>query len=409
MLLKLRKRYLLLLGFGLLGCTQPAKFLEPGAQTNDIRYISPIDAEALSIKKLIGYDLYQDRKSLHAIFAAAKDKSSQTLIAYLHSEDNGLHWSEPIEIGNRISSTLESSAGNDVQIAADGKMLMAMWQVRGELPGMGPLVSLYSSDGGKTWTQGANPTASETDQSHPDLVADSQGRFHVVWLDDRDENGYQGIRYARSSDGGQHWDHRQTVDDSSCSCCWNRLLPGPDNQLYTLYRDMEPRDMALAISGDAGQAWRRRSTVGEFNWVFDGCPHNGGALTISDSGSLHSLVWTGAEHKAGLYYLKSADNGKTWSPPQPMGLGTLAFHSDLAALDEQRLLAIWDARGEQGSVVMISTAVDGGNHWARAKQISSPGSSAVFPRLMATASGFLAMWLEQKPGGEKQWLSALIE
>ena len=407
MMLNLPKSFCLFLVFGLPGCSEQADKLHDAAQPVNFARVQPINPEALTVKSLLSYDIYVEGETLHAVFVAATNQ--QPYIGYLHSEDDGQHWSTPVEIGHYIPATLESSAGNDVQIAAHGDILMAVWQVTGEIPGMGPLVSLYSQDGGLTWSQGSNPTASQVDQSHPDLLADPHGRFHLVWLDDRDENGYQGLRYARSSDAGQLWEWAQTIDDSSCSCCWNRLLLGPDGEINALYRDMEPRDMALAQSNNAGQNWQRISTVGEFNWQFDGCPHNGGALAKDGRQTLHSLVWTGADNKAGLYYLQSDDDAKSWTPPKKMGEGSLAFHSDIAALGDERLLAIWDARGAEGSVVMISESFDKGGHWSHAQQISTPGSSATFPRVVATTNGFLAMWTEQKPGADKQWLSANLK
>lgn len=409
MMLKLRKPFLLLLVFGLPACSEQTDKLHSTPQPENITRISPIDTKALAVTNLLSYDIYAEGEILHAVFIAAAADPQHPYIGYLRSDDGGQHWSAPVEIDQYIPATLESAAGNDVQIAGHGDALMAVWQVTGEIPGMGPLISLYSQDGGKSWSQGSNPTASDVDQSHPEILVDEQNRFHLVWLDDRDENGYQGLRYARSSDVGQHWELAQTIDDSSCSCCWNRLLLGPEDEINVLYRDMEPRDMALAQSSDAGKNWQRISTVGAFNWQFDGCPHNGGALTKDSGQTLHSLVWTGADNKAGLYYLQSSDNAKSWSQPRAMGAGSLAFHSDIAALGDRRLLAIWDARGAEGSVVMISESFDKGGHWSSAQPISTPGSSATFPRVVATTTGFLAMWSEQKPGADKQWLSAILK
>lgn len=399
---------LMILATGLSACAPLSQ--ESLKEQQAVTVSVPIATHALGGGSLISYDVFAEGDVLHALFAVAGAESKRPHIAYIRSGDGGRHWSAPLDIEQPLTETVESSAGNEIQIAAVGEQLLAIWQVTGEIPGMGPLRVWYSLDGGQHWSHGVNPTASEGDQSHPDLIADRQGRFHLVWLDDRDENGYQGLRYARTSDAGQHWELAQTIDESSCSCCWNRLLLGPDEQVNVLYRDMEPRDMALAQSGDAGQTWRHVATVGQFNWVFDGCPHNGGALASTDAQNLHALVWTGAENRSGLYYLRSKDNGENWTPPQAMGAESLAFHSDIAAVqDGARLMAIWDARGAAGSSVMISESVDQGEHWSAVKQISTPGSSAEFPRIVATPSGFLALWFEQKPGGSKQWMSAIIE
>lgn len=408
MLRKAHKYFLILLVLTLPACGLSVNGKKGSGQAGEITFVSPLK-QRFAGQNLLSFDVYAADSVLHALVAVATAKPKQPFIGYLRSDDGGLNWSNPVDVGQYAIGEVESGAGNDVQIAAFGTTLMAIWQVTGELPGMGPLQTVYSQDGGQTWLPGGNPTGSAVDQSHPDLVADQAGRFHLIWLDDRDENGYQGLRYASSANFGRQWELVQTIDESTCSCCWNRLSLGLDGQLNALYRDMEPRDMALARSSDAGKTWRRISTVGEFNWVFDGCPHNGGALAWGGEKIWHGLVWTGAENKAGLYYVRSEDDGNSWSKPRAMGGESLAFHSDIALMEGPRLLAIWDAMGRGGSVVMISESFDQGVNWSSARQLSAQGSSATFPRVISTPLGALAMWIEQKPGEAKQWVAALLK
>lgn len=386
------------------GCGEPLELGPAAAKPLAAATAVPVDLQGLHLQSVASFDVYLDRNTVHAAFVATAADTKTLYTAYVYSEDGGRHWSSPQAIAPAAGRPIESKAGNDIQIAASGEKLLAVWQATGELPGMGPLASAYSTDGGQTWTAGAKPTGSDADQSHPDLLADADGRFHAVWLDDRDENGYQGLRYARSSDAGQHWELAQTIDDTSCSCCWNRLATGAGGSINALYRDMVPRDMALAQSNDAGASWHRASTVGAFGWQFDGCPHNGGGLALAGDGSLHSVVWTGAENRVGLYHMQSGDNGASWTPPQRLGEGP-AFHADIAA-GAGRLVAVWDALGPEGSRVYISESADNGRNWLPARQLAP--ASASFPRIVATPNGFLAMWLEQSPTG-KQWSAAVLQ
>ncbi|MGD0962170.1 MAG: sialidase family protein, partial [Methylomonas sp.] len=336
------------------------------------RISSPVSDAEIDGQSLSSYDAYVDNDTIHAVYALTADhKSKSAYIGYVNSVDGGEHWSNPIAINSKLELPVESKFGNDIQIAAYGKDLMVVWQTSGEIPGMGPLFTVYSRDGGQSWKQGENPSGDNvnTDQSHADIAADKQGKFHLVWLDDRNENGFQGLRYARSGDNGRHWEFAQTIDDSSCSCCWNRLAVAENGRLEALYRDMEFRDMALAQSDDAGQSWRLLGRVGEFNWKFDGCPHNGGGLAITAAGILHSSVWTGAENKQGLYYLNSADAGKHWSAPRL--LGNNAFHSDIAAQDEEQIAVIWDAMGPEGSGVYTSRSANNGQDWSAPSKLSA--------------------------------------
>ena len=391
-----------LLAFGLAACSNQAET----PVTSQIILSSPLSTSDAEWQNISGFDVYAEGSRLHAVFTATSSDPKHPLIAYLHSEDGGLHWSLPQELSKQFTQAVESKIGNDIQIVAWQQRLMIVWQTTGEIPGMGPLTAIFSTDAGERWQSGVNPVASDNDQSHPELVADTLGQFHMVWLDDRDENGYQGLRYARTADAGQNWQAAQTIDESSCSCCWNRMAITDNQAINVLYRDMQPRDMALAQSTDAGDSWQRISTVGDFNWRFDGCPHNGGGLSVYGN-TLHSLIWTGVEQQVGLYYLRSLDAGTTWSQPQPIAANTGAFHSDIAARDDKKVAVIWDAAGANGSQVFFSVSADNGEHWS-APQLLSTGNVAANPRLFATSKGWLALWTEQQAQGQRLWLSAVI-
>lgn len=55
------------------------------------------------------------------------------------------------------------------------------------------MISAYSTDAGKTWQRGGNPGkhAEDINEAYIDLAADTKGHFHVAWLSDPLENGYQ--------------------------------------------------------------------------------------------------------------------------------------------------------------------------------------------------------------------------
>lgn len=345
------------------------------------------------------FDVYVDGDSIHLLVGgriSAGDK--QIKLRYTSSVDGGHQWTHPINL-SELPATI-ASRGNDIQIAAKGKHVLAVWQTKGELPGMGPLASAYSVDAGKTWILGNNPAANNAgDQSHLDLSADLLGNFHVVWLEDPEENGYQSLRYSRSDDNGKQWRQAKTLDHSTCSCCWNTFALLPDNTLNILYRDMKPRDMALLQSNDAGETWQKLSVVGEFNWQFDGCPHVGGSLAYTEenpSPKLHSLVWTGVENKAGLYYLVSADSDLTWTIPLKMGNN--AIHGDIAG-NSANIMAVWDEMEAEGSSIYYSQSQDDGVTWQAPIRLTQQNSAATHPRVATTRSGFLALWTEKPSKG----------
>lgn len=379
------------------------------SKTSPVMDISELSGKLAPKASVTGFDVYADQEKIHAVLTVTQADKHKVEILYLYSNDQGRNWSDPQIIDQGPNHGLESVQGNDVQIAASGDQRVIIWQATGEIPGMGAFKTAFSKDGGKTWQMGANPTGTDNDQSHHDMLFDQQDRLHLVWLDDREENGYQGLRYSRSSDFGQHWELGQTIDASSCSCCWNRMVLSPAGSLNILYRDMEYRDMALAQSADAGEHWRRLSTVGEFNWKFEGCPHNGGGITEAASGRLHAAVWTGLETRAGLYHVYSDSAGKTWSEPVAVAPGSGAFHADIAAAGDNRLLMAWDALGPEGSSVWFAVSDDDGLHWNKAQRLSTLDSLASHPRVLGQAEAWTVFWTEKSAHAGKRWLRAVVE
>lgn len=357
---------------------------------------------ATNLNEIVSFDVYQENETLHALVLGFKNQSDKKqIIQYLQSQDNGKHWSNAVEIQTPFSAEL-ASRGNDVQLAAHGKNLVALWQTQGELPNFGALVSVYSHDGGKTWQVGKNPAADESgDQSHADLIADKNGDFHTVWLADPEENGYQSLRYARSNNAGETWQLPEKLDDSTCSCCSNTLAISPNQQLHVLYRDMNPRDMTLLSSNDFGKNWQIKETVGEFNWHFDGCPHVGGAITFDENNTFYASVWTGLESKSGLYTVNSILK-------KPVKIGKNATHSDIAIF-KNRLILVWDEMSKDGTGVFVSESTDKGQSWSTPRRLSELGTKATHPRIVASDENALVVWTEKKQKQSSQWQMSWLD
>ena len=382
---------------------------EPKTEAAESTTVAAYTTSTFGLHNISTFDVYVDNDIIHLIAGgkvSADDK--QIKLNYTRSEDGGQNWLEPVALSNLPASI--NGRGNDVQLAVKGNHLLAVWQTKGELPSMGAMASAYSEDNGKTWQKGANPAVNNTgDQSHIDLIADQNGNFHAVWLEDPEENGYQGLRYSRSVDWGKHWGLATTLDDSTCSCCWNTLALSPEGDLTILYRDMKPRDMVLLQSYDDGKTWRHINTVGEFDWKFDGCPHVGGALAYTGGDNprqLHSLVWTGAEGKSGLYHLSSKNNGNFWSLPEK--LGNTAVHADIATLDDN-IIAVWDEMEPNGTSIFYAKSEDDGATWLSATRLTTTNNAATHPRLVVTKHGLLALWTEKSSKQTGKLASQFIE
>ena len=354
---------------------------------------------------VVGLDVHAQGNVVDLLLAE-KDAEGVTL-RHQRSDDGGKSWRTGRTIASGPARVATPRRGNDPQIVAAGDKLVVLWSAPGTSRfGGGPLATALSDDGGLTWQPGPNPADDGSTASHgfADLLHDPSGRLHLVWLDSRD--GAQGLRASVSADFGKTWAANVTVDERTCECCLNRLAATGADQVAVIYRDKGPRDMVMAATADGGRSWARRGTAGAFGWTFEGCPETPGALarTPGPAGGLAALVWTGAEGRAGLYVLRSADGGRAWTAPSRIG-GPTAQRGDLCG-SGARLAAVWDEVADAGRVILSSVSDDQGVTWTAPGRLSAGPGNAGPPVAVATAPGrFLAVWTETRPDGVTAWQS----
>ena len=352
-----------------------------------------------------GVDIYRDRDTLHAVLVGKLVNTNQGRVYYTKSIDNGLSWGKLTAVILQGNGKIVSRGGNEPQVSAAGRQIVVAFGQSVELPNVGPMTVAYSPDGGASWQLGGNPAVRDIsrNQSYMDMVADKTGMFHLVWLDDREENGNtQGLRYARSSDGGRHWRGDVTLDPAVCTCCWNRLVALPDRSVAALYRDDDPHDMRLVRVTADGKSWRNLGAVGAFGWRFNGCPHCGGGIASSSGliSPLHSVVWSGKENSSGLFYLRSDDLGEHWSAPLRIADGQ-SRESDIAVLSEGWVGVVYVGASGEGEGVQFISSADQGKSWSPPRRLSAPRLVTDHPRIVSTPAGFSVFWTEKHPSAEK--------
>ena len=366
-----------------------------------LQFIPMSHADKISqIGNILSLDVYVDGSTIHLLFADKHSEIKTAHLRYQYSDDHAKSWSKPVRVDKDCPMPYARGRGTDFHLAADGNRLVAVWMTKGSgFMGRGPLVTAYSEDGGRSWSPGPNPADDGTDGDHSfmDITADPTGNFHLIWLDKR-IGKTKGLYSSTSRDGGKTWSKNITVDSATCDCCWNDITVDSQGTLYTLYRDLDPRDMALAISEDNGNTWVSGNVVGDFGWDFDGCPHVGGGIVVNNSGrksELHTVVWTGKEDRIGLYYLQSSDIGKKWTPPKRLGTKDARF-PDIAVNAKGYLAVVWDDLIKDKTAIFSSTSTDNGKTWSKPRSLSLPGVDPTHARIVSLDNNFHVFWTENK-------------
>lgn len=335
------------------------------------------------------------------LVAQAVERGDRADVIYFETDVSGRLLQARREVTSLPRDVFRSSLGNDLQVAGSGARRVVVWQVRGEgFRGRGPMRVAVSADGGERWQLSDAPFGStHGDQGFFDLIVGSEGRFELVWLERGTERG-KSLVYATSANG-LDWTAKEMVDEVTCECCRNRLVRAPSGNSFVLYRDMDPRDMRLALRVP-GEGWSQRGPAGAFDWHFDGCPHQGGGLSVTGGSGmgeeiLHAAVWTGAQGRSGSYYLRSEDRGASWTEALPLG-DAGARQIDLGADQAGRLALVWrELAGELGRILYVESG-DGGESWSTARVLRE-AKAASHPRVLpGPGGGFQIFWAEQQQG-----------
>ncbi len=200
-----------------------------------------------------------------------------------------------------------------------------------------------------------------------ELSMDNQGGLSAFW------SGSQAgeITYSRTS-----------IKEAPSSAGWSEPVKfnpegtpgrGPgllwtDDQQFLVYAipANEDRGVYLASSIDGGQTWEPSDEV--FNAVTGDCSLvEAPALASTRNGDLHA-IWTCSTLPGGvgpfeIVYARSEDNGKSWSPAEPIIEGSI-ISSWLLGGPGQTLHLIWVDRLSDQYRTRHSLSRDGGHTWS---------------------------------------------
>jgi hypothetical protein len=207
-------------------------------------------------------------------------------ILYSYSSDNGKSFSSSSVVS--VLPKLAASHMRGPQIAAtlNGLIITACNNI-------GNIFSFTKDESGK-WSQPfkINDVDTSAKENLMALSADGNNAF-AVWLDLRD--GHNRIYGAKSIDGGKSWSKNRLVyvspDTTVCECCKPSVVV-KGNNIFVMFRNWinGNRDLYLVQSSDGGDAFGQAQKLGNGSWALNGCPMDGGALAINNSGNAET-VW----------------------------------------------------------------------------------------------------------------------
>ena len=270
-------------------------------------------------------------------------------------------------------------------------------------------VSRGHAQSSRVWSDPINLSNSGA-SSEPMMVVDTLGVIHALWNDK-----YDGYRYVQSADG-KAWTSPQKVKfpfvsgapSSESKIFPPILLAAPRGFIHVFWQNLEKALVfAQAHSGNFSDptAWGFQNKLSLHVLVFDAIVDPQGVVHVAYIRDTDSELGP-----AGVYYVRSLDEGKTWSTEKLL-YESQYFRTTKPDVAHIRVVTSSEAGGQKVFVtwdntslkrIFMASSVDSGIAWADAIQLKGPedtgGNNMAFNADMSVVGDkLLLVWKAGEP------------
>ena len=363
----------------------------------------------------------------------------QEQLYYQISADNGQSFAQPQKIAiakEKISARNE----NRPKIAFDAHQgVYLSWAKSGAKKYTGDIRFSYSSDYGKSFSSAitVNNDNLPTGHSFNEMQVDASGEVSLVWLDGRlsyqlkqqgKETNGSALYFAKANprllkQGDKLLFDNQQLANNTCVCCRIATDVNKNGQLAIFWRHIygdNIREFALLTHNAAGSndpqnaSLTQPQQISYDHWQINGCPHQGGGITIDENNRYH-LVWFNQGDKGkGIFYAYSDHQGQELSTPLAIGELTKQSAHPHVISNNNFVDIVWLQFNGIEHQLWHQQSSDYGKTFAKARLLAVAKNGADRPFLLkkmvnqtaknSTAEQVFVSWQRPKQG---HWLQAL--
>lgn len=331
--------------------------------------------------------LTKDNKGNIVLSWIKKADSSTSLYCYAISKDDGKTFGKTIEIPG--SNNIHPHGENMPKIIfkPNGTVIAAWASANPNLKNAYSDLVYYSQsfDNGATWSN-AEKLVKDTsgyDQRYFDMALLPDGNVGIDWLDNRKKTSGDGSAlYFAETNGDSGFANERLVSEPCCPCCRTNIFIDSKKDIHIIFRGIindSIRDMVHTISSDNGKTFSTPERISKDNWVINGCPHTGPAMTENKDGI--QFTWFTGGNDGGVYYCSSNNLGQTFSPREKVS-GIDGRHSQITSVNDKDIAIVWNETFAKGKVFSsrIGLELRNAEGGSPVKQyITSETGNATFP------------------------------
>ncbi|GLX78768.1 lipoprotein [Thalassotalea insulae] len=340
--------------------------------------------------------------------------SQQQQLFYQVSSNDGQHFAPAIKV-DIAPEEISSRGENRVKIAFDRQGgIYLSWASPREKRFTADIRFSYSLDNGQSFAVATtiNDDGLLAGHSFNEMQVSDSGKVSLIWLDSRDKvlaadksavNGssiYFAEGWPRKNDLAFN---NQRLVSGTCQCCRLAFDTNQQGEAALLWRHIyqqNTREFALLTLDGKKEPVK----VSDDRWQINGCPHQGGALSIDRNNRYHMTWYNQGEKGKGIFYAYSDDQGSHLSQPLAFGNnGKNAAHPHMLSW-KNRVDIVWLEANDSGYSLWHSSSNDYGKTFTSAKQLHQVKGSADRPFVIAGSKSPLVSW---HSANQQHWIHAL--
>ena len=283
------------------------------------------------------HDIAAYENNVHVVWSDLLESGPYFRLKYKKSINSGETWMEDVILANYQDPWQRLEHSIDVYQYS----IHIVWaENRG---GISNIYYKGSHDNGKTWCEEINLSNSNLQSVRPDIAVNENG-LHVVWEEIRESYDIR-IFYKQSIDGGSTW--ANTVELCPSSFVDSPAIAVNKDIIHVAYKNRHHDTTPLGTSGDIfylrssdnGNTWSSPELLATFYGY--GYPLYKPGLAASKN-NVH-LVWFSNINQindSDIFHLMSSDKGLTWSDPVFISDNSISLHP-IVSLYSDKICIAW--------------------------------------------------------------------